>query len=163
MSWALRTVLTEYLRRYNTAQPHQSLGMATPASLFRPGVSLDREPVAASARQAEPAAAGPVPRLVLSPPGGAVEFETVISPAGLLAVLPRVQRIRMGQALAGQVARVWADEGTVHVTIAGPLVKTAASASALRTWPSCGCAARPRQDRRPRAPRPPAAPCPPRP
>jgi transposase InsO family protein len=36
MSWALRTVLTEYLRHYNTAQPHQSLGMATPASLFRP-------------------------------------------------------------------------------------------------------------------------------
>jgi transposase InsO family protein len=116
-----------WVHAYNHSRPHQSLGMATPASLFRPGVSLDREQVAAPARQAEPAAAGSVPRLVLSPPGGAVEFETVISPAGLLAVLPRVQRIRMGQERAGQVARVWADEGTVHVTIGGQLVKTVAS------------------------------------
>jgi hypothetical protein len=33
----------------------------------------------------------------------------------------------VGQALAGQVARVWADEGAVHVTVGGQLVKTAAS------------------------------------
>ena len=112
----------------NHSRPHQSLGMATPASLFRPGVSLDREPAVAVRRpRQEPAAAVPVPRLVLSPAGGAVEFETVISPAGLLAVLPRVQRIRMGKDRAGQVARVRADEATVHVTIGGQVVKTTAS------------------------------------
>jgi len=117
-----------WVHAYNHARPHQSLGMATPVSLFRPGVSLDREPVIVTpARQGEPATAGPVPRLVLSPSGGAVEFETVISPAGLLAVLPRVQRVRMGKERAGQVARVWADEATVHVTIGGQLVKTVAS------------------------------------
>jgi hypothetical protein len=33
----------------------------------------------------------------------------------------------MGQDRAGQVARVWADEATVHVTIGGQLVKTVAS------------------------------------
>jgi hypothetical protein len=77
-----------WVHAYNHSRPHQSLGMATPASLFRPGVSLERERVAVPARQAEPAAAGPVLRLVLSPSGGAVEFETVISPAGLLAAGP---------------------------------------------------------------------------
>ena len=119
-----------WVHAYNHSRPHQSLGMATPASLFRPGVSLDREQVlAAPQHRAEPgtASAGPVPRLVLSPSGGAVEFETVISPAGLLAVLPRVQRVRMGKERAGQVARVWADEATVHVTIGGQVVKTVAS------------------------------------
>jgi len=70
------------------------------------------------------AAGGPVPRLALSPSSGAVEFETVISPAG---VLPRAQRLKMGPAMAGQVARVWADEVTVHVIIGGHLVKTVPS------------------------------------
>ena len=64
--------------------------MATPASLFRPGVSLDRETAPARPLpQAEAPAAGPLPRLLLSPPGEAVEFETVISPSGVLSVLPR--------------------------------------------------------------------------
>ena len=60
-----------------------------------------------------------MPRLVLSPSGQAVEFETVISPAGVLSVLPRVQRLKLGPALAEQAARIWADEVTVHVTIGG--------------------------------------------
>ena len=51
----------------------------------------------------------------------------MISPAGVLSVLPRVQRLKMGPALAGQAARVWADEVTVHVTIGGQLVKTVPS------------------------------------
>jgi hypothetical protein len=117
-----------WVHAYNHSRPHQSLDMATPASLFRPGVPADREPAAAVRRPGPgPAAACPVPRLVLSPSGGAVEFETVISPAGVLSVLPRAQRLKMGQALAGQVARVWADEATVHVTVGGQLVKTIAS------------------------------------
>lgn len=67
--------------------------MAAPVTRFRPGVSPDREPPAA-APQAERKPAvppGSLPRLVLS--GAAVEFETVISPAGVLSVLPRVQRL----------------------------------------------------------------------
>src|ERR1700733_2368193 len=63
-----------WVHAYNHSRPHQSLGMATPASLFRPGVSLDREQVTVPQARPAPAAAGPVPRLVLSPPGGAVEF-----------------------------------------------------------------------------------------
>jgi transposase InsO family protein len=125
-----QAAITAWVHTYNHSRPHQSLDMATPASLFRPGVSVEREPAAAAPRRHAGAltpAAGPVPRLVLSPPGQAVEFETVISPAGVLSVLPRVQRLKMGPALAGQVARVWADEVTVHVTIGEQLVKTVPS------------------------------------
>ena len=124
-----QAAISAWVHAYNHARPHQSLDMATPASLFRPGVSADGEPAAAAPRpRTEPAAAGAlVPHLVLSPSGSAVEFETVISPAGVLSVLPRVQRLKLGLALAGQVARVWADEVTVHVTVGGQLVKTVPS------------------------------------
>ena len=124
-----QAAISAWVHAYNHARPHQALDMATPASLFRPGVSPDREPAAAAMRpEPGPAApAGPVPRLVLSTSGAAVEFETVISPAGVLSVLPRVQRLRIGQDRAGQVARVWADEVTVHVSIGGQLIKTVPS------------------------------------
>ena len=58
---------------------------------------------------------------------GAVEFDTVISASGVLAVISAVQRIKMGPARAGQLAHVWADEFTVHVLIGGQLVKTVPS------------------------------------
>ena len=51
----------------------------------------------------------------------------MISPAGVLGVLPRVRRLKLGPAMAGQVARVWTDEVTVHVTVGGQLVKTVPS------------------------------------
>jgi transposase InsO family protein len=128
-----QAAISAWVHAYNHLRPHQALDMAVPASLFRPGVSPERKPAAAAPRrQAESAApaGAPVPRLVLSPSGEAVEFETVISPAGVLSVLPRVQRVKMGQALAGQAARVWADEVTVHVTAGGRLVTVPSSLSA---------------------------------
>jgi hypothetical protein len=62
------------------------LDMAAPASLFRPGVSPDREAAAA---------AGPVPQLVLSPSCGAVEFETVISRVSLIEEAPSNQEAQL--------------------------------------------------------------------
>jgi hypothetical protein len=123
-----QAAISAWVHAYNHARPHQSLDMATPASLFRPGVSPDREAAVTALRQAEPPAApATVPRLVLSPSGQAVEFETPISAAGVLSVLPRAQRLKLGLALAGQAARVWADEITVHVSIGGRLIKTVPS------------------------------------
>lgn len=58
---------------------------------------------------------------------GAVEFDTVIAGTGLLSVLTRVQRVKMGPERAGQLARIWADEHSVHILIDGALVKTVAS------------------------------------
>lgn len=125
---SVQAAITAWVHAYTHARPHQAWTSPLPPACSAWRVP-DREPAAAAPRP-EPgpaAAAGPVPRLVPSPSGGAVEFETVISPAGVLSVLPRVQRLKMGQALAEQVARVWADEVIVHVTVGGQLVKTAPS------------------------------------
>jgi hypothetical protein len=51
----------------------------------------------------------------------------VISPGGVLGMIPAVQRIKMGAGQAGQLAHVWADEFIVHVLIGGQLVKTVPS------------------------------------
>jgi hypothetical protein len=58
---------------------------------------------------------------------GAVEFDTVIAGTGLLSVLPRVQRVKIGAERAGQLAHIWADEHSVHILIDGTLIKTMAS------------------------------------
>ena len=72
-------------------------------------------------------ASRPGPVLLGAQSAGAVEFDTVISPSGVLGVIPAVQRIKMGAERAGQLAHVWADEFTVHVLIGGQLVKTVPS------------------------------------
>jgi transposase InsO family protein len=119
-----QAAITAWVHAYNHQRPHQALGMATPASLFRPGSQpgpLLAVPVP------EPAPETAVPVLLGAQSAGAVEFDTVISPGGVLAVIPAVQRIKMGAARAGQLAHVWADEFTVHVLIGGQLVKTVPS------------------------------------
>jgi len=124
-----QAAITAWVHTYNHARPHQALGMATPASLFRPGTQPEAGAVPAPRPAPETAAepAGPAPVLLGAQSAGAVEFDTVISPSGVLGVLPAVQRIKMGAAQAGQMAHVWADEFTVHVLIGGQLVKTVPS------------------------------------
>jgi hypothetical protein len=72
---------------------HQALGMATPASLFRPGTHP--EPVlAAPVLQSAPGPAceptGAAPLLLGAQSAGAVEFDSVISASGMLGVIPAV-------------------------------------------------------------------------
>jgi hypothetical protein len=118
---------------YNHARPHQALAMATPARLFRPAPpDLTGRPAqqpADSPDEAPEACPAPAPdRAVIVPvSAGAVEFDTVIAGTGLLSVLPRVQRVKMGAERAGQLAHIWADEHSVHILIDGTLVKTMAS------------------------------------
>jgi len=123
-----QAAITAWVHAYNHQRPHQALDMATPGSLFRPGILPG--PAAAVAPAPDPAPqapAGAAPALLAAQSAGAVEFDTVISPGGVLGVLPAVQRIKLGPARAGQLAHVWADEFTVHVLIGGQLVKTVPS------------------------------------
>jgi hypothetical protein len=124
-----QAAITAWVHAYNHQRPHQALNMATPPSLFHPGILPG--PVAAvtpapqpSVRAARRAAAETALALLAAQSAGAVEFDTVISPGGVLGLIPAVQRIKMGPARAGQLAHVWADEFTVHVLIGGQLVKT---------------------------------------
>lgn len=120
-----------WVHTYNTARPHQALNMATPASLFRPNPQPEPTVVVAPempAMQLEAAAESQGSAALLVPTSAqAMEFEAVIAASGQLGVLPRVQRVKLGQDYAGQRARVWADEHTIHVLVDGKLVKSVAS------------------------------------
>jgi hypothetical protein len=111
--------------------------MATPASRFRPSrpestVAGELAPSATTQVTLRPAVSGPD---AVSPSAtgesvssaGAVEFDAVVPGSGQLGVLPRVQRIRMGQALTGRLVRIWVDQRSVHVHYQGQLVKTVPS------------------------------------
>ena len=127
---AAQAAIDAWVHAYNHARPHQALAMATPASLFQP---RHHDPQTLTVATTPEAAPEPVPETQPAPlllPAGvhAVEFDTVIAASGLLSVLPRVQRIKMGPDRAGQRAHVWADEHSVHVLIDDKHVKTVASA-----------------------------------
>ena len=123
------------MHAYNYERPHQALDMATPASLFRPNTNAGRNPAvvvpqpqhssAASELEVPPRIAGGVAPILLpaSASAPAVEFDTVIAAGGILNVLPRAQRIKMGPARGGRHAHVWADENSVHILIDGDLAK----------------------------------------
>ncbi|MEV4450870.1 integrase core domain-containing protein [Streptomyces mirabilis] len=130
---AAQATVDAWVHTYNTARPHQALDMATPASRFRPNPPPEPTLVTAPAAPASPeepshapGPAAPVTMLIpVSAP--AMEFETVVAAGGLVAVLPRVQRVRLGKEYAGRRARVWADEHTVHIVIDGELIRSVAS------------------------------------
>jgi transposase InsO family protein len=121
-----QAAISEWVRAYNHARPHQSLDMATPASLFRPNQQPEPTTVV-PAQRPESTVATPDPGLLLAPTSGAVEFETVVSAGGQVGVIPSVQRVRLGAEHAGALVRVWADEHTVHVLIDGKPAKTVPS------------------------------------
>ena len=102
-----QAAITAWVHAYNHARPHQALGMATPASLLRSGTQPGPVlvmPVPQPAPEAAAGPGGPAPVLLGAQSAGAVEFDTVISPSGVLGVIPAVQRIKMGAA-AGRAAR----------------------------------------------------------
>ncbi|MET7356375.1 integrase core domain-containing protein [Streptomyces mirabilis] len=130
---AAQAAVDAWVHTYNTDRPHQALDMATPASRFRPNPPPEPTLVTAPAAPASPEepshAAGPAaPVTMLIPVSApATELETVVAAGGLVAVLPRVQRVRLGKEYAGRRARVWADEHTVHIVIDGELIRSVAS------------------------------------
>jgi hypothetical protein len=118
---------------YNHDRPHQSLGMATPASRFRPAppqageeLSLwapaDLEPLTSppSAPEVTPAAAGEPARWP-----DAVEVDRVVPPSGNMTVGP--QQFWLGTARAGQTVTLWIDTTTCHLSAGGWRIKTVPS------------------------------------
>ncbi|MEV6964443.1 IS481 family transposase [Hamadaea sp. NPDC051192] len=125
---AAQAAITAWVHAYNHNRPHQGIDMAVPASLFRP--NLPSPPTATGEGEPAPVATARMddpPTTIQYASAPAVEFDTVIAPSGQLAVIPAVQRVRMGAQLAGLAAHVWADEFSIHISIDGRLVKTVAS------------------------------------
>jgi transposase InsO family protein len=131
---ALQAALDAWRQEYNTDRPHQSLGMAFPASRFTPAssplelripaqltVSTPQpgppQPAASLPAQAAPAAAA-----VTSQGWRAVEVDRVVPPSGNLWI--GGQQVWLGPALAGRNVTLWADQISLHVLLDGARLKT---------------------------------------
>jgi transposase InsO family protein len=129
---AAQAAVGGWRQEYNHDRPHQSLGMATPASRFRPrppepddALSLwapaDLEPITGplSSPGDAPTAAEPA-----SWPD-AVEVDRVIPPSGNMWV--GGQQFWLSPARAGQKVTLWIDTTTCHLSIGGWRIKTVPS------------------------------------
>jgi transposase InsO family protein len=137
---ALQAALDAWRQEYNTDRPHQSLGMAFPASRFTPAASpLElRIPVQLTASTPQPrpsrAAAGLSPALTLPAEAApeaatstsqdwiAVEVDRVVPPSGNLWI--GGQQVWLGPALAGRKVTLWADQVSLHVLLDGARLKS---------------------------------------
>ena len=125
---------------YNTDRPHQSLGMAFPASRFTPAMPLLelRVPAQLTAPAQEPKpprpSPGPLPAqsvpvavpepIAVQAPNGlpAVEVDRVVPASGNLQV--GGQQVWLGPALSGRKVTLWADATSLHVLADGARIKT---------------------------------------
>jgi transposase InsO family protein len=129
---AAQDAIDGWVHAYNHQRPHQSLGMATPASVFRPhGPSRDDAP-----QKAEQPAELPAEQLrigVIEPPpapppgGGAVEFEARVPRSGIVTVVSGRQALTVRAGLAGRTLTIWADLHSVHLLLDGHVLRTVAS------------------------------------
>jgi hypothetical protein len=125
---ALQEALDAWRMEYNTDRPHQSPGMAFPASRFtaavvsplelrvpsRPGLTGPGEPdTAAPAPSQQPATCAAETRHF----GLALEPDRVVPPSGNLWI--GGQQVWLGPALAGRTITIWVDETSLHVLLDG--------------------------------------------
>jgi hypothetical protein len=137
---ALQAALDAWRAEYNTDRPHQSLGMAFPASRFTPAVSALELRVPAQlttpAREPKPPQPSPDPLPAHSVPVEAPEPITVQAHNGLPAVeVDRVvpasgnlqlggQQVWLGPALSGRQITLWVDAISLHVLLDGTRIKS---------------------------------------
>jgi transposase InsO family protein len=135
---ALQAALDAWRQEYNADRPHQSLGMAFPASRFAAASSslelrIPAQLTASTGQpkppppgscslpaQSLPAEAAPAPVPVAGPP--AVEVDRVVPAAGNLQI--GGQQVWLGPALSGRTVTLWSDETSVHVLLDGARIKT---------------------------------------
>ncbi len=127
---AAQEAIDGWVHAYNHTRPHQALGMAVPASLFRPTtpqpltvpMSEWHEPSAEP--DPLPAVIDPAPRAGAA--ATAVEFEHTVPPRGVITIA-QAQSVWVGPMLAGRIVTIWADDRSLHISLDGHHVKTLAS------------------------------------
>jgi len=125
-----QAAIVAWVQGYNHRRPHQSVGMATPASVFRPNPSpgIAAVPIAAPARSTDLKALHTYDALRDQPSLSeddvhAVEIDMVITPAGRLC-LPGNQNLKFSPSMAGRPVTVWANDRSIHVLHVGELIRT---------------------------------------
>ena len=123
----LQAALDAWRQEYNTDRPHQSLGMAFPASRFGPATSALELRVPAqlsSPPEADHAPAAPAGAVVERAERSltAVEADRLVPPSGNLWI--GGQQVWLGPELAGRTVTIWVDESTLHVLLDGTRLKT---------------------------------------
>jgi transposase InsO family protein len=129
---AAQEAIDAWVSAYNYARPHQALGMATPASVFRPNGPTRADASSVPAEQAEQPEPSWKVELVGPPPAepagsGAVAFEVRVPPSGEVTLAAGRQKLSLPQGLAGRTLTVWADLRSIHLTLDGHLVRTLGS------------------------------------
>jgi hypothetical protein len=139
---AAQAAVDAWVEHYNTARPHQAIGMAVPADRFSTARARDEQellplrlpsvialaPVLAAPADPQPAPPGttPAPEGSAQPyRSGPVEFDRVVPPSGNMAVLGK--QFWLGTPRAGMMVRFWASTDVIHLTIAGARVKSVRS------------------------------------
>jgi transposase InsO family protein len=141
---AAQAAVDGWVHQYNTARPHQGIGMTVPAERFstaRTQAEHDLLPL----RLPAVITLAPVPPLPADPPGpatasaseqppassprpydgGPVEFERVVPASGNMQVAGR--QFWLGPHRAGMVVTFWAGTDVIHLSIGGARVKTVRS------------------------------------
>ena len=119
---ALQAALDAWRQEYNTDRPHQSLGMAFPASRFAPAVPEPELRVPDRQGLSPVPESDPAPSATAAPAQGAIEAGRVVPPSGNLQI--GGQQVWLGPALAGRQVTIWADETVLHVLLDGTRLKT---------------------------------------
>jgi transposase InsO family protein len=132
---AAQAAVDRWVRHYNTARPHQGIGMAVPAERFSTARARQDEellplrlpPVIALAPVPGLPAAAEEPRE--APPsaprpyaGGPVEFDRVVPASGNMQVAGK--QFWLGPQRSGVTVTFWAGTDVIHLTIAGARVKS---------------------------------------
>ncbi|NYJ19528.1 transposase InsO family protein [Leifsonia psychrotolerans] len=122
---AAQAAVTEWVHAYNTQRPHQSLDMATPASLFRPRPTLSASAAAPETAGTDVVAAqtSQMPRIAESTAPTALEIDLRVPPSGVVA-LAGIQQLWLGKALAGQTVTIWTDLTSTHTLLGDEVIKT---------------------------------------
>ena len=137
---AAQAAVDAWVQDYNTARPHQAIGMAVPADRFstdRTRAEQDLLPL----RLPAVISLAPVPRLPADQPpapeapagippaalyrSGPVEFERVVPASGNMQVAGR--QFWLGPHRAGMAVTFWAGLDVIHLSIDGARVKTVRS------------------------------------
>lgn len=126
---AAQAAIGEWVHAYNTVRPHQSLDMATPASLFRSRATepalqhiadnTDRPDGSTSSTRLPTPSAG---TSALQP----IELEVKVPPSGVVAIAG-LQQLWIGKNYAGLTVTLWIHLSRIHILLAEDVIKTVPS------------------------------------